>query len=262
MILSIKNKLSDKYNIKTDEISLVKIRGGSAAKILFFAFSGRQKLPFLCAKTSSLERYNPLIKSESDSLISARNSLPDNLKTTIPKPLGLIDINSHLIALEEFISGRQANFQMNAADLRKVLDWLCHFHQENILERKMISKEFLNKTLSRYNLEDKVDNDILEIWGDRSVKMPVIKQHGDFHFVNVFFQKGELRVIDWTNYSKIIFPAYDLLFFLRRQRGGIEANKKMIIDYFDYFSIPKEVLNPWIKILGIVENLEKWSRRK
>ena len=262
MITSIKNKLSEKYNIKTNELNLVKTRGGGAGKVLFFAFSGRQKTPFLCAKMSSLERYNVLIESEFNSLAAAKNSLPDNLKITVPNPLELTCVNGRLMALEEFVLGRQAGPYMDSQDLNTVFDWLYRFHKANIVGKKTVSQGFLSEVLSKYNLEDKTDNDILKIWGNLSVQMPIIKQHGDFHFANVFFRENTLKIIDWANYGKIILPAYDLVFFLRRQRGGIEANKKMIFDYFNYFSIPEKVLEPWVKILGIIENLEKWSRKK
>ena len=234
-------------------------------KILFFAFSSHQETPFLCIKLSSLECYNDLIKSEFNSLASAKNSLPDNLKTSVPNPLELANINGHLIALEEFVSGRQASAQMDSRDLKKTFDWLCQFHKANIVGKKAVSKEFLNEVLSKYKLRDITDNyvlEILEIWGDRSVEMPIIKQHGDFHFANVFFQSKALKVIDWANYGKVVLPAYDLVFFLRRQNDGTEANKKMIIDYFNYFSIPEKVLEPWVKILGVIEKLEKCLRKK
>ncbi len=262
MILSLKNKLSEKYNTKANDLNLVKTRGGSAEKILFFAFSGRQKSPFLCAKMSSSERFNSLIESEFNNLAAARNSLPDDLKTTIPEPLELTYINGHIVGLEECVPGRQAYPGMSFNDLEKVFNWLCQFHKANIVEKRTISKEFLSEVLSKYNLEGKTINNILEIWGDWSVEMPLIKQHGDFHFANVFFYGNALKIIDWANYGKVTLPAYDLLFFLRRQIGGIEGNKKTVIDYFNYFSIPEEVLEPWVKILGIVENLEKWSIKK
>lgn len=261
----IKNQLSEKFNLKTDELNLVKVRGGGGGKILFFVFLGRQKSPFLCAKMSSLEYFNPLIESEFDNLKSARNSLPDNLKTTIPKPLELMSVNGCSIGLEEFVSGRQAGHYMGFADLEKVFNWLCQFHKANIIGKEVVSKDFLIDMILKYNLREKTDNyvlEILEIWGDRSVEMPIIKQHGDFHFANIFFREDALKVIDWANYGKVILPAYDLLFFLKRQRGGIESNKKIIVDYFNYFSIPKEVLDPWVKIFGVIENLEKWSRKK
>ena len=262
MMQSIKNKLLGSYGNKASQLNLVKTKGGGIGKILFFAFLGRQKAPFLCVKASSLECYNDLIESEFNSLAAARNSLPYDLKMTIPEPLELTHINGHIVGLEECVSGRQAYPGMIFNDLEKVFNWLCQFHKANIVEKRTISKEFLSEVLSKYNLEGKTINNILEIWGDWSVEMPLIKQHGDFHFANVFFYGNALKIIDWANYGKVTLPAYDLLFFLRRQIGGIEGNKKTVIDYFNYFSIPEEVLEPWVKILGIVENLEKWSIKK
>lgn len=265
MILSIKNKLSEKYKIKIDEIDLVKTRGGGIAKVLFFAFSGRQKSPFLCVKMSSSGCFNSLIDSEFNSLKSARNSLPDNLRTTVPELFEVMYADEYLIGLEEFVVGKQASPDMKFIDLEKVFIWLCQFHKANIVGKKIVSKDFLNNAISKYNLRDVAVNyasEILETWGNRSVEMPIIKQHGDFHFANVFLKNNSLKVIDWSNYGKITLPAYDLVFFLNRQKGGIEANRKAIVDYFNYFSISEEVLEPWVKILSIIEKLEKWSRKK
>jgi hypothetical protein len=185
-------------------------------------------------------------------------ALPEGLKNTTPTPFYLFEVDGCLVSAEEAISGRQADFDMGNDEVRKVVDWLCVFHKSGIAGKVVVDKNFLANLLSKYKkIDSETINLILDIWGNRSVELPLIKQHGDFHFANIYFSDKFLKVIDWSGYGNVVLPAYDLVFFLRRQKKGIDGNEKIIRDYFDYFSIPQEIFHPWIKILEIMENLEK-----
>jgi hypothetical protein len=256
MFETIKKELSKKTSGKN--IGLVKLRGGGKNKVLFFAFADNSTLPFLCLKAPSFPDQNHLIELEFKNLQGAVDALPKELKNTVPTPLYLFEADGYRISVEETVNAKQAGFNMKGGEINRVADWLRTFHKSGMAGKAVIDKNFLANLLLKYKKADsETINLVLDIWGGRSAELPLIKQHGDFHFANIYFSDKFLKVIDWSGYGNVILPAYDLIFFLRRQKKGINENEKIIRDYFDYFSIPQEIFYQWIKILEIIENLEK-----
>ncbi len=242
---------------------MIKLRGGSAGKILFLAFLDGRTLPDLCLKVSAFVGENSLIESEFNNLKEIRDALPKELKTAVPEPYFIFNMDGYAVAVEEAVNARQPDFNLGNKDLKKIFDWLCAFHKASILEEKEINKDFLIEFLSKYgDKKAEAVNFVEKNWNFGSVKIPLIKQHGDFHFANVFFQNDGLKVIDWGNYGNIILPTYDLIFFLRRQKGELAPGNEFLIEYFRRFSIPQETFLFWLDLCFIIENLEKWQKRK
>jgi hypothetical protein len=249
--------------LKISNVELVKLRGGGNAKVLFFAFFNNNRQPSLLLKTSCFREGNFLIKSEFDKLRSVKSVLPEDLKRTIPKQYGLLNINGYLVSSEEAVLGRQAGFDLSGDDLKKVFNWLCVFHRANILKQKEVNQNSLIEFLGKYGrkAEEAVDF-VRKNWKFGNIKIPLIKQHSDFHFANVFFQNIGLKVVDWGNYGNVVFPAYDLIFFLRRQKKELTPDSEFLLEYFRRFSIPHAIIPFWIDFSVIVENLEKWLIKK
>lgn len=260
----LKNELRKRKPAK--KVELVKVRGDGSAKVLFFAFFNNDFFPKWCLKTDS-----SLIKREFDNLIFLKDFLPDNLKETLPKPIDLFEADGRLISVEEAVIGWPASFQSGPRELKKVFDWLLDFHKANFIAKKMISQSFLMELLSGYQeavpelkrdlrFLPAVKNFIEKNWPEE-MELPLIKQHGDFHFGNIFFKDISLKIVDWPNYGRVVLPAYDVIFFLRRQSEPDLENNKFLLDYFDFFSLPKEILSSWLKIEFIIEGLERWSKK-
>jgi len=267
MISVIKQELLKIFGAK--EVELLKIRGGSNNKLVFFVFFNGSEQPAICLKMSSTRINNYLLRLEFDNLKSVYDLLPANLKNTIPQPDKLLEIDGYLISLEEAVIGRQLSNQAAPPDLKKVFDWLCQFHKSNIISEIVISKNYLINLLACYQnsiqlLKNKrqfwtaVKNLIEQIWPS-DVAMPLIRQHGDFHFGNIYFKEDKLKVVDWANYNKVTLPAYDATFFLRRQSAEVDA-EKWLTEYFIFFSLPKDLIPAWRKLLLLIEGLEKLSR--
>lgn len=259
----LKNELKRRKPAK--KVELVKARGGANGKVLFFAFFNNDFFPKWCLKTNS-----SLVKREFDNLGFLKDFLPAHLKETLPEPIDLFEAEERLVSVEEAVIGQAASFRSGAGELKKVFEWLLDFHQANFIAKKMISKSFLAELLAGYQetipelKRDRrflpaVQNFVEKNWLEER-ELPLIKQHGDFHFGNIFLKDNSLKVVDWLNYGKVVLPAYDLIFFLRRQDGSELEGNKLLLDYFDFFSLPKEILSSWLKIEFIIEGLERWSR--
>ncbi len=268
MIDKIRNKLESRYGFKN--ISLVKLRGGDEKKLLFFVFEGANSIPVLCLKTGSSLNDNDLIKKEFDNLKSARGLLDEKMKETLPEPKELLEIDSRIFAVEEVFVGDQFSKDIKKGKLEDIFEWLCKFHKSNIVGSENISKSFWVDFLTGYkdkikclNNEDKfllaIKNFVDKNWTHKDIKLDFIKQHGDFHFANIFYKKGQLKVIDWGNYGRVFLPAYDLMFFLNRQKNGLSEKDSFLLRYFELFSMPISLILVWIKFITLVEGFEKWS---
>lgn len=268
MLDFIKNKLMERHN--GSPINLVKIRGGSEKKFLIFAFLNKETNPFACLKAPSLDAHSCLIRQEFDNLKNAKNILPDNLKNTLPSLYEPIIIEGKFISCEEAVKGIPDNRDNNKKKLENIFKWVCQFHKSGIVGKMKFSKSSLIEIIFKHKdcfkkfddnnlyFQKKVVNFVDKIWPHGEIVLPIINQHGDFHHGNIFFQKNRLKVIDWANYSKVLLPAYDLFFYLKRQNCFVE-NHQFFYSYFNFFSLPSEIIPSWIKILNLVDGLEKAS---
>lgn len=251
-------------------INLVKVRGGSEKKFLIFAFLNKGTNPFACLKAPSLDAHSYLIRQEFDNLKNAKNTLPDNLKNTLPSLYEPIVLGGKFISCEEAVKGIPDNRDNNKKKLENIFKWICQFHKSGIVGKMKFSKSFLIEIILKkedcfkrfsddgFYFQKKVVSFVDKIWPHGEIVLPIINQHGDFHHGNVFFQKNGLKVIDWANYSKVLLPAYDLFFYLKRQNYFVE-NHYLFSSYFNFFSLPPEIIPSWIKVLYLVDGLEKVS---
>lgn len=255
----IKKELAKK--LSGENICLVKVRGGARHKALFFAFLNNEALPRLCVKVPSFANQNHLIESEFKNMQNAREILSQELRDSVSTPLFMLELGERRASVEETVNAKRANFDSKGGDIEKIFGWLRVFHKSGAAGKMAINGDFLAELLSKYkNAGEETKKLVLDIWGGRSIEMPLAKQHGDFHFANIYFSGDSLKVIDWSNYGKINLFAYDAVFFLRRQKKGIASGKKFLENYFGYFSVPKDIIEPWVKILEIIDDLEKTEK--
>ncbi len=211
---------------RDESVRVVKLRGGQGGKVLFFVFLNGAKNPAYCLKMASRQADNSLIEAEFNALKQARN-LVGEIAGTLPASIKALSIGGYFISCEEAVWGRQMPKAAGVKELVMVSDWIIELHQAGFVEKKEITKDFLASMINRYrqaipgfNEEkfpaEKINIFLEGIWPGKAL-MPLMRQHGDLHFANIFIRGDKLKVVDWGGWSRLNLPFYDLIFFLERQ---------------------------------------------
>jgi thiamine kinase-like enzyme len=187
---------------------------------------------------------------------------------------GIIDGYRYLI--QEAVSGKRLK-KTDGRKTKQVLTLILELHKLFGIGEREINDVFLaryinepiQKFLDFYGFRGtRLENACRLVAGEfkkqKGQKIPLIWQHGDFHFANIFIDGEKMKLLDWENFGEIELPMYDLFTFLSSRAGAelsadefVRKFKKELENYATTFSVDRSLFEPFYKMHVILNYVKK-----
>ncbi|MBU1102654.1 aminoglycoside phosphotransferase family protein [Patescibacteria group bacterium] len=264
------------YHGDLDFVKTQSTEGLKGKKVIFLVFGRNEKLPSLCIKTVRCASENFLIEKEVKALKLVQQKLKGDEERILPKLIKEGMINAYSYCIQEAVNGKRLK-RSDTGFLCKILELISLIHHRFALGEIEIDDSFIdehisgpvNNFLDFYNfrgtvLEGKATGIIEEFQKNKGLKIPLILQHGDFHFANIFKEGKKIKILDWENFAEISLPMYDLFTFLSSLRGEdlptdefLHLNGEEIKEYSEEFNIDEKLIKPIYQIHSILNFVKK-----
>lgn len=255
-----------------------------AGKTVFYVFRYGDRRPVVIGKTVSSIKFAKRIVFEAESVEKVKNSLPDNMQLTIPRPLGLLYINEVPLHFELSIPGitfPERFYKIWMENKRKsfvyrtmgeINNWLVNFESSLGIKKIVLNESNTNELfvkpieqfLARTSFDKKELIAINQL--EKSLQLyqgsilPLTPSHGDFWGGSMICSTtSSLGIIDWEFFKKESLPLADL--FMLAIHPGIQINsysKSSLLEEFkacfyeNWFSNHmKQTLQTMCNTLGI-----------
>jgi len=159
--------------------------------------------------------------------------LDEELRETIPTPLGAYLWGELLVGVESCIEGRvlahprhllaRVATRIHVKHLRAVADWLCTFHRRTMLRRQpwdLPAVDRLESTFNRYEAAFGLTSQEGRLFAETHAAavalqghpIPIVWRHCDLNPKNTYQTAHGIGVVDWEDGTEG-YPLLDLLFF-------------------------------------------------
>lgn len=205
--------------------------------VVFLVFDPRSSGPRWVVKVSRNPSVIGLMEKEYENLLYVYHALSAPFRKTVPRPLLSREEKKGFLFIEGGVPGGPlpAEIQSSGAASYKgqigtifdrVSGWLLRFQEETregeveindiwIAEEVQASIERYRSGYSLQPEEDEFLLKYLQKWQEWSqTRLPLVATHGDFWMGNLFFDREELSVFDWTFSRRKALPFDDLFLFL------------------------------------------------
>ncbi len=211
---------------------------GNRVAVLPFARAGRHPLAVL--KVARHPALNHRVTDEQAALGTLAEMLDDQVRRTIPQPLGSFAWGNLNVGVESCAPGRPLSSASPARgvsprqrhhDLRQAVAWLTCFNQRTRTGSGVWGQaeveEWVERPLAAYAHHFGLTPQEETLFGAvrhranalRGAALPLVWVHWGFDERNIFRQGDQLTVIDWEGGSPGP-PLYDLLYFVTRWSYG------------------------------------------
>jgi hypothetical protein len=198
---------------------------GKDRKVNFLIFNGSQSYPLLVLKVARSHNYQTRLRQEYQALteISAFSSL----RGTVPGPIGLFEIDNHLVVAEKFMPGTPLSILLRKRehvkeeqvrdDLQIAQNWLALFQKATWSGNSSFSSEVEVQATGDLwkQLPPGFSNDLAacaeSFYG---LQFPLVGSHGDFWPGNLLLAESGPGVIDWEHYKRRFPPFRDAFVFI------------------------------------------------
>ena len=241
MLFSLKEVVSDRFNVSDlGEAVLCRVEKDAQA-IIYFFFAGEARAPFLVAKLASDSVHNAALKSEYESLVKAAGILLASTAGAVPRAYGEGELLGHYYFLQDFVPGDVIDEVLDAGrgrrrhlELRLGLawKWLMDFQGATRSGVGKISEfgfeSFVERYRRAYRLTEQEIVRLAELEGalsamqDRTVES--VACHGDLFPGNVIIREGRAVVIDWRFFRSVYHPVFDVATFVSTFRSKRDAS--------------------------------------
>lgn len=217
-------------------------------------FNNRNSFPICVVKLyKGKEKY--IAEYEYKNLTYVYNTASSLLKTSMPRPILLENVDEYLILLETAMQGRRVSEVIESHKsffskkkfvkyLQIVEDWLKLFQKDTQITEVIFTQKELEKYLLRpirvfceknYITESEkryFDEYIKKIKSILGCKFPLVSNHGDFWIGNILFENDRMGVIDWADLTKVELPFWDLFTFISSFR--LKEDLKNVLDSVNF----------------------------
>ncbi len=204
------------------------------AKMNFAIFKKGEKFPCLLIKMSKDDR----LKTEYNCLKYINRVLPRRT----PKPYDLLSLNGYFVLPEEFIVGSKLIYHSNFKDLIHVAFMeLIEFHKAVTTYSSISSEDIFSHSVSpaldalmRFTRSNLIHSQIKLLrkkWESiKNINFIDIPQHCDFSFANLLYNKENITIIDWEDFSKTRLPLHDAITLINSLYLNQESFEKHLIE--------------------------------
>lgn len=215
-----------------DRYPLLLTDGGNRVTLL--PFSAKSRTPLRVIKIPKRHEFNNRTCNEQQVLENLRIRVSDEVRQSIPAPLGTLCIGNVIAGMESYLPGcslLRRNGQWNASlplqltDFSLAVSWLIDFQQEGQLmepeDRNQDPVNAVESLLATFTelfgvteLEERLFARMRQRARSLShLKLPLVYVHRDYNVWNLYRDGHRLNVIDWEG-GKPGLPLTDLLHFV------------------------------------------------
>jgi hypothetical protein len=238
-----------------EEIGLAVSSGGPAhrTRAAVFVFDGHQRRPSVVMKIAFTDLEAGFLRHEHDALNRLRPNLPGQMRRSIPRALGLSDIEDNTVLSMEALAGKRLLVpnlsgaggpvprRLMSGFFRKAFEW----------SRDLASATASDEVLGGRDLADVVDRfsglasqptrvsdrvaSFRTAVESSGIKWSTSWQHADLAVGNVLLHRGELRLLDWEHASETSQPWFDVAQApgatarLAKRQSGVESSREAAI---------------------------------
>lgn len=236
MILQLLDELSRKavespaeFDIPLKKPFSILQAGGSRArdrKVNFLIFNCSQPHPLMIIKAARTEIHQERLRREYESL--QQISRMETIKDTVPKPIGMYEVESHLVTVETFVPGTPLSILLRRrdrikeeqvrTDLQMVQNWMQLLQRASQTE----AVSTVGRLALQYDLEScgiRLPKQFIdEITSLASIfhgfSFTLTGSHGDLWPGNYLVQDKGVGIIDWESYCSRAVPFIDAFLFI------------------------------------------------
>jgi thiamine kinase-like enzyme len=281
IISIIDEQLSDVFEKNKMEFLYVDNQLNKNASNSILIFNKKYKLPLYFAKFPKLPVYNYIIENEYNALRVLSDNLPSSISEAIVSDFRYYKKNELSILVLPYFPNitlnkmLRSNFISNKSKIEmidKCCKWLINF-QKNTVHLKNKNTQAIDKDLIRYldYFERKrlnIDKSKFKI--ARTIIISFLKDskekvysHGDYWSGNILINSNKnIKIIDWPNFNKEHFPAWDFLSFfltlkqeLKNRTLNIQINE-LEKDYFEKLNIESDLLMSFKIIYSAIRSFQ------
>lgn len=198
---------------------------GKDRKVNFLIFNGSQPYPLLVLKVARSHNYQTRLRQEYQALTEI--SAVPSLRSSVPGPIGLFEVENHLVVAEKFMPGSPLSILLRKRervkeeqvrnDLHAALNWLALLQTATWSGNSSFSGELQHhsstdvwRQLPAAFVEDLVECSE-KFYG---LQFPLSGSHGDFWPGNFLLAESGVGVIDWEHYKRRFPPFRDAFVFI------------------------------------------------
>ena len=272
---------------KPSDISFIR-RGSTwlveAGKVVYIIFRRGDRFPSLIAKTVMSSEYGKTILNEAHNIMTVWNSASAKFRTSLPRPLEVIEIEEIPFYFEEAISGsafpekvmfclgEKKREKIISATIDKLAVWLNEFQvclnpDNKVIDAGMVGEWILRpldyfcakhdlNAREQYFTEELRENALLL----EGCNIPLQPAHGDLWGGSLLLGSDDgIRVIDWEFIEPQGLPLQDFLYFAihpgfvmkNRGKNGLLGEFMNIFQDNYYSGLIHEHLKTHAKAAGI-----------
>jgi hypothetical protein len=195
-------------------------------RLIVFGFPNGAREPVNVLKVSRSLEQAQRIEAEQSSLALIRELVADEMRSTLPEPLGVFRSGTSLIGVETYMAGelRERSHVGRSRQFDLGISWIIAFNRQAEVSRnpwRLAEVErWVDTPIAEYRERFGAGESELRLFealrtrarlldGER---LPLVWRHGDLNESNVSFAHESLRVVDWES-ATIGLPLFDLLTF-------------------------------------------------
>jgi hypothetical protein len=235
-----------------EEIGLAIGSGGPAhrTRAAVFVFDGHRRRPSVVMKIAFTDLEAGFLRHEHDALDQLRPTLSEPMRISIPRALGLAEIEGNTVLSMEALAGKRLLVpnlsgaggpvprQLMGGFFRKAFEWSQDLASATTSDEVLGGKD-LAEVVDRFSglasqpapVSDRLASFRAAMDGS-GVKWSTSWQHADLAVGNVLLHRGELRLLDWEHASGESQPWFDLAQApgatarLAKRQSGAESSRE------------------------------------
>jgi aminoglycoside phosphotransferase (APT) family kinase protein len=227
----------------TAETTLLLADGGNRVTLLPFSEEG--DTPIAVLKVPKLPSFNDRTENEQRKLDEIRHGLPSGIAASIPRPLGVIQLDRVSVGVETCLPGRSLerlsgsylrSKRRKIRELEAAGEWLSRFHRtsatargdwslERVEEDIVVPFTAYRRTFDATPAEGALfDAAVAEARSLLGAEIPEVWQHRDFNAWNLLVHEEEIRVFDWEGARRGL-PLCDLIHLVTHWHDMVQGHK-------------------------------------
>jgi hypothetical protein len=216
-------------------------------RVIVVPFRPGDSRPVAVLKLSRAASRNPHTENEQSALFRIREDLDEELRETVPRPLGTCRFGDLVVGAESYLPGRLLSattgrwgepLDSKIEDLEQAARWLAEFHRQTGRSPRPWSaadvEDWVVGPLERYAQTTEATVEELQLFervvararGLTGTRIPFVCQHYGFGVWNICRENGRIFVFDWEGADRGL-PFSDMFYLAlnwsTRARGVTDA---------------------------------------
>jgi hypothetical protein len=235
-----------------EEIGIAIGSGGPAhrTRAAVFVFDGHRRRPSVVMKIAFTDLESGFLRHEHEALAELRPKLPETMRRSIPRALGLTEIEGNTVLSMEALAGKRLLVpnltsaggsvprQLIGGFFRRAFEWSQDLASATIRDEELGGTD-LADVVDRFSglasqpspVADRLAS-FRSAVGSSGIRWSPSWQHADLAVGNVLIHRGELRLLDWEHASASSQPWFDLAQSpgatarLAKRQSGAESSRE------------------------------------